>query len=163
PLSYLVTQGPQTYNIELTGAGGPNGGPRAEGPRVGLHVGQRAPDLDGLDLDGKAFKLSDYRGQVVLVYFWGHWCNLCREQYPQMRALSERYRGQRFVLLGVNSDGEREDSRRAVREHALPMRSWWDGDIDGEAARTWEVKGWPTFYLLDGDGVIQARNVLGAD
>lgn len=40
---------------------------------VGLEIGQIAPDIEGQDLDGKHFKLSDYRGKVVLLDFWGHW------------------------------------------------------------------------------------------
>jgi peroxiredoxin len=40
---------------------------------VGLEVGKHAPEIEGEDLDVKEFKLSDYRGKVVLLDFWGHW------------------------------------------------------------------------------------------
>lgn len=39
----------------------------------GLNIGQIAPEIDGVDLDGNRFRLSDYRGKVVLLDFWGHW------------------------------------------------------------------------------------------
>ncbi len=42
-------------------------------PRVGLEVGNLAPDIQGEDLDGVKFKLSDYRGKVVVLDFWGDW------------------------------------------------------------------------------------------
>jgi cytochrome oxidase Cu insertion factor (SCO1/SenC/PrrC family) len=45
----------------------------AEGTTVGLNVGQTAPEIEGEDLDGKKFKLSDYRGKVVVLDFWGNW------------------------------------------------------------------------------------------
>ena len=55
--------------LALAGCGG-----RAETPGgVGLEVGQTAPEIEGEDLDGKPMKLSDYRGQVVVLDFWGNW------------------------------------------------------------------------------------------
>lgn len=51
-------------------------GERAEAALFQMHhlqVGQRAPEIEGEDIDGKKFKLSDYRGKVVLIDFWGHW------------------------------------------------------------------------------------------
>lgn len=39
----------------------------------GPKVGEEAPDIAGEDIDGKPFKLSDYRGKVVMLDFWGHW------------------------------------------------------------------------------------------
>jgi hypothetical protein len=42
-------------------------------PVVGIDVGNIAPEIQGEDLDGVPFKLSDYRGKVVLLDFWGHW------------------------------------------------------------------------------------------
>ena len=42
-------------------------------PKVGLNVGDLAPEIDGEDVDGKKFKLSDYRGKVVVLSFWAMW------------------------------------------------------------------------------------------
>jgi hypothetical protein len=44
-----------------------------ENANVGLNIGQVAPEIEGEDLDGKHFKLSDYRGKVVVLDFWGNW------------------------------------------------------------------------------------------
>jgi peroxiredoxin len=161
PLNYTVITGPQTYDVRLTSDEGPQADPAA--PRTGLGLGQIAPDIEGPDLDGMPFKLSDHRGRAVLVVFWGHWCSLCRDEYASLRALAGRQSGRPFVMLGVNSDSDRETARRAAREHALPWRSWRDGDISGQVARTWEVQGWPTFYLLDENGAVRARNVRGPE
>lgn len=59
-------------------AKGPNMGPGASGAAkgnstIGLNVGNIAPDIDGEDIDGQRFKLSDYRGKVVVIDFWGNW------------------------------------------------------------------------------------------
>jgi hypothetical protein len=75
--------------------------------RMSLAVGRPAPEITGEDLDGKPMKLSDYRGKVVLLTFWGHWCGPCRSMYPHERSLVKRLEGQPFALLGVNSDTDR--------------------------------------------------------
>src|SRR5262249_8706783 len=54
-----------------------------------LTIGKMAPEITGGDLDGVPFKLSDYRGKVVLVVFSGEWCGICRSQYPYERLLLE--------------------------------------------------------------------------
>ncbi len=74
-LSFTVVPGPQTHDFHL-GAGGPlperppGGG---SGPRLGLRMGELAPNIEGEDLDGRPFSLRAYRGQVVVLTFWGHW------------------------------------------------------------------------------------------
>ena len=62
------------------------------------------PDIQGSDIEGKKFKLSDYAGKVVLLDFFGDWCRYCRRMYPLERSLVEEYDGRPFVLLGVCSD-----------------------------------------------------------
>jgi hypothetical protein len=48
--------------------------PAPSGPlTVGLDIGQLAPEIEGVDLHGNRFKLSDYRGKVVMLDFWGNW------------------------------------------------------------------------------------------
>ena len=42
-------------------------------PRTGFEIGDLAPDIEGEDLEGVPFRLSDYRGKVVVLAFWGHW------------------------------------------------------------------------------------------
>ena len=68
-----------------------------------LTIGKTAPDIVGSDLDGVPFKLSDYRGKVVLLVFSGEWCGICRTQYPYERFLQELYKDWPFAILGVES------------------------------------------------------------
>jgi len=118
-------------------------------------VGKTAPEIVGKDLDGKPMRLSDYRGRVVVLAFSGHWCGICRSAYPYERALIERYGASGFALLGVNSDPDRAVARQAYLENGLDFRAWWDGQKGGDIATAWEITGWPTVYILDGQGVIR--------
>jgi peroxiredoxin len=125
-----------------------------------LTLGATAPDIVGTDLDGRALRLSDYRGKVVVVTFSGEWCGICRSEYPYHRFLLELYRDWPFALLSVESGADRDVARRAKIDRGLLYRSWWDGaprrDAPGTIAAAWGVSGWPTTYVLDEKGAIRA-------
>src|SRR5262249_2164119 len=72
-----------------------------------LCVGKPAPEIEGEDVDGPRFRLSDYRGKVTVVSFWADWCGACRGTYPLENALAARLQGRPFALLGVNGDADR--------------------------------------------------------
>ena len=130
-----------------------------------LNVGDVAPDIVGSDLDGEPFKLSDYRGKVVMLDFWGQWCPPCRRMYPYERHIVQELSGLPFALIGVNSDTKLETAKDSVRDERLPWRNFWNG-VDGTAgpiARQWNISEWPTVYLIDGDGVIRYKAALGEE
>jgi hypothetical protein len=71
----------------------------------------------------------------------------------------KRLEGEPFVLLGINSDSK-DRLRRAMKRENITWRSWWDGgSTSGPIARAWNVKGWPTIYVLDRNGVIRHRDL----
>jgi thiol-disulfide isomerase/thioredoxin len=122
-------------------------------------VGKPAPEVVGADADGKKLKLSDYRGKVVLLAFWGHWCGPCRALYPYERSLVARLAGRPFALVGVNSDRDRQALRDALAKETLTWPSFYDGGNMGPIASQWGVYSWPTLYLIDARGVIRKRVV----
>ena len=132
-----------------------------------LTVGKIAPDISGTDLDGRAFKLSDYRERVVVLEFTAEWCALCRTQAPYERFLLERYDKWPFALLGVETGNSREAARLAQSAGAGAHRSWWDasaaGETSGPIAGAWNVTGWPASYVIDGDGVIRFVDLRDED
>jgi peroxiredoxin len=122
-----------------------------------LTVGKPAPEIEGQDVDGKAMKLSDYRGKVVVVTFWATWCSPCVAMVPHERELIRRMEGKPFALLGVNGDEDRERMRYQSKELQITWRSFYDGGPDGPISRSWNVQGWPTVVVLDRDGVIRYK------
>jgi thiol-disulfide isomerase/thioredoxin len=127
--------------------------------REALPVGVAAPEIEGEDLDGVAFNLSDYRGKVVLLEFWGNWCGPCRGMYSHTREFMERYADEPFEVVGVNSDTQLERLRLVIEKQKLGWRSFWDGPKGekGPISRAWGVDQWPTVCLIDGKGVIRNR------
>ncbi len=123
-----------------------------------LGIGQIAPEITGVDLTGTPMKLSDFRGKVVLLNFWGSWCPQCMQLLPQERAIAEALAAQPFVQLGVNNDDDVAAAQKAVEQEEMTWRSWQDGDrTSGKVASQWNVKEWPTFYVIDADGVIRHK------
>jgi len=63
------------------------------------------------------------------------------------------------VLLGVNTDAERDAARQVVARRGLNWRSWWAGGPDGEIPARWHVAGYPSMFLIDARGVVRYENV----
>jgi thiol-disulfide isomerase/thioredoxin len=127
-----------------------------------LSVGREPPDISGEDLEGRALRLRDFRGKVVVLDFWTNWCGYCRQMYPQERQLVARRKDQPFILLGINCDDDREDVKRTVQQQGLNWLSWWDGGRKGGDIRAqWHVSSFPTIYVLDHKGVIRYKDLSG--
>jgi peroxiredoxin len=118
-----------------------------------LSVGKTPPEITGQDVEGKAFKLSDYQGKVVLLDFFADWCPHCTRMYPHERELVTRYAGKPFALLGVNSESK-DTLHQLVGAKTVTWRCWSDGQ-QGPIAAAWQVESFPTIYLLDKKGIIR--------
>jgi hypothetical protein len=80
--------------------------------------------------------------------------------YPHERSLVKQYENQPFVILGVNSDADRAAVRETAEKENLTWRSFWDGgSTQGPIATKWNVRGWPTIYIIDAEGVIRYKSV----
>lgn len=121
-------------------------------------VGKLAPEIDGIDLEGRPLRLSDYRGRVVLLNFWGTWCFPCMKLVPHERELAAAHRGQPFDIVGVNCDDDAQKAREAVARHGMTWRSFRDQPGDRPAlTEEWKILGFPTLYLIDHHGIIRKR------
>ena len=78
---------------------------------VNLAVGRPAPEIEGTDMHGKPLRLSDFKGKVVVLNFWGTWCGPCMALVPQERNLVARLKYQPFAFLGVNCKDNRETAQ----------------------------------------------------
>lgn len=131
-----------------------------------LAVGRPAIAFEGIDLDGRPFRLKDQRGKVVLLDFGSHfYCGSCREVYPKLRELTTRLAGRPFVVVSVNAepDKARADLKAAWAEAGNNWPCLLDGDWEGPIQKAYNVTRFPTIYLLDAEGTIRLKNAVGGD
>ena len=79
--------------------------------------------------------------------------------YPAERSLVKEMQNRPFALIGVNSDADLEEIRGIVKEKELTWRSFWNGPMGppGPIAQAWGIRGWPTVFLIDHEGVIRSK------
>jgi hypothetical protein len=84
--------------------------------------------------------------------------------YPHERSLVKQLSNEKFALIGVNSDDDREVLKEVLKEKNITWRSFWNGgSTSGPISTRWNVRGWPTIYVLDNEGVIRYRDIRGPD
>jgi hypothetical protein len=82
--------------------------------------------------------------------------------YPHERSLVKRLENRPFALIGVNSDNDKQALKKVLETEQITWRSFWNGgSTNGPISNEWRVRGWPTIYVLDANGVIRARDVRG--
>ena len=116
-------------------------------------TGQMAPDFVLKSSTGENLRLSEYRGDVVMINFWATWCGPCRQEMPLLDELYARYSRVGFSLLGVNID---DDSRRAMQMvEELGVRFPILFDERKEVNKLYKVDAMPVTILLDREGNIR--------
>jgi hypothetical protein len=78
---------------------------------------------------------------------------------PHEKSLVKRLEGKPFALIGINSDGESDVVKKILADNQITWRQAIDVSTEGQWATAWNVRGWPTIYVLDHKGVIRYRDV----
>jgi len=123
-----------------------------------LAVGSPVPELLGTELrDQKKQKLSDFKGNVVLVDIWATWCGPCREMIPHEREMVKRLANKPFKLIGVSADTEKSKLTKFLESNSMPWIHWWDEGKENPLFETLKIEVFPTLYLIDAKGVIRKK------
>ena len=81
--------------------------------------------------------------------------------YPHERSLVEKYKNEPFAIVGINSDEDLEKLKGVREKENISWRSFWNGPdgTSGPISSAWNVRGWPTLYILDASGTIRYKSV----
>ena len=120
----------------------------------------RAPDFTLTLFDGSETRLSDYRGEVVLINFWASWCPPCRDEAPDLHTLYEEYRATGFRVLGVNMlESSRRKALDFINEFGITYSN--GEDIGEKLTNLYRVEAPPESFLIDRRGNVR-RFYIGA-
>jgi len=111
------------------------------GPCLALEAGSPAPAVAGL---------AQYKGKTVWLDFWASWCGPCKQSFPWMNSLQQRFAAQGLQVLAVNVDSNSADAQRFLAEH--PAQFAVSFDPSGQGPKAYQIKGMPTSVLIGPDG-----------
>jgi len=119
---------------------------------------QSAPEFSLEDLDSRSVSLSCLKGKIVVLDFWATWCGPCRESFPGMKILVEKYTGDPDVrFLFIDTFETVQDKKKTVSDflgkHGYPFHVLLDQD--DSVAHAYKIKGIPTKFIIDGNGRIR--------
>jgi peroxiredoxin len=116
-------------------------------------TGRPAPDFALKSSSGENLRLSEYRGNVVMVNFWATWCGPCRQEMPLLDELYTRYQRVGFTLLGVNIDDDSGKAMNMAGELGVNFPVLFDARK--EVSKLYEVDAMPVTVIIDRDGKVR--------
>jgi peroxiredoxin len=116
-------------------------------------TGQAAPDFALKSSSGENLRLSEYRGDVVMVNFWATWCGPCRQEMPLLDEMYSKYERVGFSLLGVNIDENSSKAMNMVSELGVSFPVLFD--TRKEVSKLYEVDAMPVTVIIDREGTVR--------
>jgi len=133
---------------------------------IGLEIGNKAPEILLKNPEGKEISLSSLKGKIVLIDFWASWCGPCRRENPHLVKAYNNYKNKRFIngkgftIYGVSLDQNADSWKKAIERDSLVWENvsdlkYWSSEV----VPIYGIRGIPTNFLIDGKGIILAKNL----
>jgi thiol-disulfide isomerase/thioredoxin len=121
-------------------------------------IGKEAPDFDFTDIEGRTYKLSDFRGKYVLLDFWGIWCAPCVHEIPYLKNACKKYKNSDFEVISISSDlvlGKKteEEFMDFISKNEMKWIQVLDNK-EGKLMREFKINKFPSLFFLDKNGIV---------
>ena len=113
-------------------------------------ISGKAPEFTLKSRGGQNVRLSDYRGQVLLINFWASWCGPCRQEMPLLEDLYKRYSKLGFTILGVNVDTDSTKANNYLKDMSVTFPILYD--TSNAVSKSYKVNAMPTTVIVDRNG-----------
>ena len=121
--------------------------------QVRADISGPAPDFTLKSRSGENIKLSELRGQVVMINFWASWCGPCRQEMPLLEQIYQHYQPMGFTLLGVNVEEDSAAAEKVLKEISVSFPVLYDNK--NRVSESYQVRAMPSTFLIDRDGQVR--------
>lgn len=115
-----------------------------------------APEIEFTTYDGETIRLSDLRGQGVVLNFWGSWCGPCRAEAPLLAEAWAREQSNNIAFIGLTHQDTEQGARRFMAEYGLTYPN--GPDSDNKWSRRYAVQGIPATFFIDAEGMLVSQH-----
>ena len=137
---------------------------------IGLEPGNKSPEIKLPTIKGDTVALSSLKGKLVLIDFWGTWCAPCVAEQAELAKLYNKYKqstftnGKGFEIYGVSLDAKKSNWENFITMNKINWiqvsdLKFWRSPV----AKTYNIQALPFNILMDGNGIIVAKNLHGMD
>ncbi len=127
-----------------------------------LVFGEPAPIFTAQEFDGTKRTLRDYRGKFVFIDIWATWCGPCIAEMPNIQKASETFKDENVVFISVSTDDAMETARAFIKEKGYTYpQLWCEGGWQANIMKLFQVRGIPSTFLIDPEGILLASNLRG--
>lgn len=119
-------------------------------PTYAAELSGPGPDFTLKSLSGKNIKLSELRGEVIMLNFWASWCAPCRQEMPILEKIYQKYQPLGFTLLGVNVEENSDDAKAYLKDVEVSFPILFDNQ--NKVSQLYDVIAMPSTIMIDRDG-----------
>jgi len=116
-------------------------------------AGQEAPDFALKSAGGANMRLSEHRGNVVMINFWATWCGPCRQEMPLLDSIYKQYKDKNFTLLGVNVEPDPKLANDWLKKQPVSFPVLYD--VKSDVSNLYKVSGMPSTVFVDKKGNVR--------